>query len=326
MSNLNKKEARLGWLMTAPGLLIIAAVALYPIIHTLWLSLHTMKLTEPGLGKPFVGLDNYVAAVRDSKTLLALLNTIEFTVFSVGAEFILGLAVALLMHRTFKGRGIVRASVLVPWAIPTAISAMLWKYLYNDQYGVFNDIMFKLGLIDSYKAWLGSPGTAMFSLVLTDVWKTTPFMALLLLAGLQMIPEELYESARVDGANVWQRFWHITLPMLKPAILVALLFRTLDAFRVFDIVMVMTGGGPADTTETISTLAYKVMMRYLDFGNGSALAVITFICVFLISFFYIKVLGVQLVEDDGKGKTLWRKKRQRKQSTQSSSTQRSRYS
>jgi ABC-type sugar transport system permease subunit len=324
MGGLRKKEERLGWFMAAPGLLMIAAVALYPILHTFWLSLHTVKLTEPGLGQPFVGLQNYIHLLSDDRTLNALWNTVIFTVSSVSLEFVFGLAIALLIHRNFFGRGIVRAAVLVPWAVPTVVSAMMWKFMYNDQYGVINDILEKLGIISSYKAWLGDASWALTSLIITDVWKTTPFIALLLLAGLQLIPGELYESAKVDGASAWKRFWHITLPMLKPTILVALLFRTLDAFRVFDIVMVMTGGGPGNSTEVISTYAYKVLMRYLDFGNGSALAVIVFICVFLICLLFITVLGVQLVEDEGGGgKNTWTKKRSVRSAKKFSSTEQS---
>lgn len=309
MNKMRRKEAQLGWLMVAPALLAIIAVALYPIIHTFWLSLHTVKLTEPGLGQPFVGLKNYINLLTDARTLNALWNTVVFTVSSVSLEFVFGLAIALLIHRNFVGRGIVRAAVLVPWAIPTVVSAMMWKFMYNDQYGVINDILTKLGIITEYKAWLGDESWALLSLIITDVWKTTPFMALLLLAGLQLISGELYESAKVDGAGAWKRFWYITLPMLKPTILVALLFRILDAFRVFDIVMVMTGGGPGNSTEVISTYAYKVLMRYLDFGNGSALAIIVFVCVFLICLFFITVLGVELVEESEGGKKAWRKRK-----------------
>ncbi|QXJ39947.1 Trehalose transport system permease protein SugA [Parageobacillus caldoxylosilyticus] len=323
MNKMKQREARLGWLMVAPALLAVAAVALYPIVHTFWLSLHTVKLTEPGLGRPFVGLQNYINLLTDNRTLNALWNTIIFTVSSVSLEFVFGLAIALLIHRNFFGRGIVRAAVLVPWAIPTVVSAMMWKFMYNDQYGVINDILKKLGIISEYKAWLGDASWALISLIVTDVWKTTPFMALLLLAGLQLIPEELYESAKVDGAGAWKRFWHITLPMLKPTILVALLFRTLDAFRVFDIVMVMTGGGPGNSTEVISTYAYKVLMRYLDFGNGSALAVIVFVCVFLICLFFITVLGVQLVDDEEGGRNAWSKRRFAQSAKTFSSTEQS---
>lgn len=285
-------EAQLGYLLVAPGLLIISLLAFYPILNTFWLSLHRILLQMPFLGRPFIGLDNYLAIFQEIRFWRALRNTAYFTVVSVAIELVLGLGMALLMHRNFRGRGIVRASVLIPWAIPTAVSAMMWKFIYNDQLGVANALLMKLHIIGSPQAWLGETSTAMFSLIFADVWKTTPFMALLLLAGLQVIPEELYEAARVDGAGVWTRFTRVTLPLLTSTILVALLFRTLDAFRVFDLVWVLTNGGPGNTTETLSVYAYKTLMRYLDFGTGSALAVLTFVCVMLISFFYIKVLDV----------------------------------
>lgn len=301
------KEARLGWLMTGPSLIVIGAIAVYPILYTVWLSLHSFNLKEPAAGKPFVGLDNYLVFFTDTQALGALWNTVIFTAVTVILEFLLGLAIALLLNRSFHGRGMVRASVLIPWAIPTAVSAMMWKFIYNDQYGVLNDILVKLGFMDGYKAWLGDPSTALTSLIITDVWKTTPFMTLLILAGLQMIPAHLYEAAKVDGAGLWNRFWHVTLPMLRSSILVALLFRTLDAFRVFDIVIVMTGGGPGNSTESISVYAYKVMMRYLDFGYGSALSVIIFIIVFLISLLYMKILGSQLGSEERGKRKRWRK-------------------
>ncbi len=203
-----------------------------------------------------------------------------------------GFAIAILINRSFTGRGIVRAAVLVPWAIPTVVSAMMWKFMFNDQLGIVNDLLVKAGILDHYIAWLGSKGTALWAIIITDVWKTTPFMALLILAGLQVIPADIYEAAKVDGATRFQQLVRITMPLVKPAVMVALLFRTLDAFRVFDVVFVMTGGGPANSTETLSMYAQTTLMRYLDFGKGSALAVITFLCVMFISFFYIRFLGV----------------------------------
>lgn len=286
-------DKKLGYLMVLPSLIIIVCFALYPVAQAFWISLHTYKLNMPGLGQPFVGLQNYIGLLQDERFLRALYNTFYFSFWSVLLEFIIGLAIALLINRAFVGRGIVRAAVLVPWAIPTVISATMWKFMYNDQLGVVNDILVKLGILDQYRTFLGSPESALWSIILTDVWKTTPFMALLMLAGLQVIPRELYEAAKVDGAGVIQTFFRITLPLLKPAILVALLFRTLDAFRVFDVIVVMTGGGPGNSTESLSMYAHTTMMRYLDFGNGSAIAVITFLCVMLISFFYIRILGVK---------------------------------
>jgi ABC-type sugar transport system permease subunit len=292
--SLEAKESWLGYWMVIPAMAIIAVFALYPIVQTIWLSLHQYKLNMPALSKPFVGLSNYMAMFQDMRFLKSVWNTFYFTFWTVLLEFVLGLLIALLINRTFKGRGLVRAAVLIPWAIPTVVSSMMWKFMYNDQLGVINDILKRLHLIDQYYPWLGETSTAMWAIIFTDVWKTTPFMALLLLAGLQVIPAELYEAAKVDGAGLMQRFWRITMPLLKPAILVALLFRTLDAFRAFDVVYVMTGGGPGNSTETLSLYAQTVLMRYLDFGQGSALGVVTFLFVMLISWFYIKVLGANV--------------------------------
>lgn len=292
--NSQRQEAILAYALAAPAMLTIGMFALYPILSTVWLSLHEFKLNMPALGKPFVGIEHYLTLSKDVRFWSSLWNTLYFTFFSVLLELIFGFAIAILINRSFRGRGIVRAAVLVPWAIPTVVSAMMWKFMFNDQLGVINDVLVKLGILDHYIAWLGSRDTALWSLIVTDVWKTTPFMALLILAGLQVIPADNYEAARVDGATRFQQLVKITIPLVKPAVLVALLFRTLDAFRVFDIVFVMTGGGPANSTETISMYAQTTLMRYLDFGKGSALSVITFLCVMLISFFYIKFLGVQM--------------------------------
>lgn len=282
-------ESKLGYILVAPALLCIVVIALYPVLQTFWLSLHSMQLQFANMTK-FIGLSNYSALLKDTRFWAATKNTFIFTVISVFLELILGLIMAMLMNKEFKGRGIIRAAVLIPWAIPTIVSALMWKFIYNDQLGVLNDILMKLGLIHSYKSWLGTPSSAMGAAIFADVWKTAPFMALLLLAGLQNIPKELYEAGKVDGASAIRQFFSITLPLLRPTIMVALIFRTLDAFRVFDLIYVMTGGGPGNSTETLSIYAYKTMFRNLNFGMGSAMAVVIFIFVFLFAIFYIKLL------------------------------------
>jgi multiple sugar transport system permease protein len=248
----------------------------------------------------FVGLKHYKDSLSDTRLWKALWNTTMFTVISVAAELVLGLAIALLINKAFFGRGLVRATILVPWAIPTAVSALMWKFLYDGQNGIIAKYFADIGLIDKMGNLLTTEVGAMFAVIFADVWKTTPYMALLLLAGLQTIPSSLYEAASIDGATKWQQFTKITLPLLKSSILVALLFRTLDAFRVFDLIYVLTGGGPANSTETISILAYKVMFSQTNFGGGSALAVIVFICVAIISIIYIKLLGADLLSDSAK--------------------------
>ncbi|TRY39386.1 sugar ABC transporter permease [Geobacillus sp. LEMMJ02] len=245
----------------------------------------------------FVGLKHYKDSFSDMRLWKALWNTTFFTVVSVAIELVLGLGIALLINKAFFGRGLVRATILIPWAIPTAVSALMWKFLYDGQNGIVAKYFETVGLVDRMGDLLTTEAGAMFAVIFADVWKTTPYMALLLLAGLQTIPSSLYEAASIDGATKWQQFTKITLPLLKSSILVALLFRTLDAFRVFDLIYVLTGGGPANSTETISILAYKVMFSQTNFGAGSALAVIVFLCVAVISMIYIRWLGKDLLSD-----------------------------
>ncbi|AMQ20926.1 carbohydrate ABC transporter permease [Geobacillus sp. JS12] len=245
----------------------------------------------------FVGLKHYKDSFSDMRLWKALWNTTFFTVVSVAIELVLGLGIALLINKAFFGRGLVRATILIPWAIPTAVSALMWKFLYDGQNGIVAHYFETIGLVDRMGDLLTTEAGAMFAVIFADVWKTTPYMALLLLAGLQTIPSSLYEAASIDGATKWQQFTQITLPLLKSSILVALLFRTLDAFRVFDLIYVLTGGGPANSTETISILAYKVMFSQTNFGAGSALAVVVFLCVAIISMIYIKWLGKDLLSD-----------------------------
>ncbi|MFS0781884.1 carbohydrate ABC transporter permease [Bacillus sp. 1P06AnD] len=253
---------------------------------------------EDSVIKPnYIGLKHYKDQFTDLRMWKALSNTAIFTVISVGIELLIGLAIALLINKAFVGRGLIRASILIPWAIPTAVSALMWKFLYDGQNGIIAKIFESVGLVDNMAMLLTTNVGAFFSVIFTDVWKTTPYMALLILAGLQTIPSSLYEAASIDGASKWKQFKSITLPLLKSSIMVALLFRTLDAFRVFDLIYVLTGGGPANSTETISVLAYKYMFSQTNFGVGSALSVIVFLCVALISMIYIKILGKDLLNE-----------------------------
>ncbi|WP_425571848.1 carbohydrate ABC transporter permease [Pontibacillus salipaludis] len=248
----------------------------------------------------FIGLDHYKNSLTEKRMWVSLMNTGVFTVISVGLELVLGMAIALLINKAFFGRGMVRAAILIPWAIPTAVSAKMWSFLYDGQNGIIAKFFADVGIIDQMSTLLTTPFGSMAAVILTDVWKTTPYMALLLLAGLQTIPSSLYEASSIDGASKWKQFTQITLPLLKSSLLVALLFRTLDAFRVFDLIYVLTGGGPANATETISLFSYKVMFGQTNFGEGSALAVIVFICVAIISMIYIKFLGSDLLGDGAK--------------------------
>ncbi|MCA0991869.1 carbohydrate ABC transporter permease [Pseudalkalibacillus hwajinpoensis] len=258
-------------------------------------------LTEIVVEPNFIGFEHYKDNLTDQRMWKSLWNTTVFTFISVLAELILGLAIALLINKAFLGRGLIRASILIPWAIPTAVAALMWKFLYDGQNGIVAKLFEDVGLIDRMAMLLTTDTGAMFSVIFADVWKTTPYMALLLLAGLQTIPSSLYEAASIDGANKWKQFVTITLPLLKTSLLVALLFRTLDAFRVFDLIYVLTGGGPANSTETISMLAYTLMFTQTNFGEGSAISVVVFICVAIISGIFIKLLGAELI-NDGTGK------------------------
>lgn len=269
-------------LFLLPAALIVAAITVYPIVYVFWLSLHKRFLITDI--SRFVGLENFSRLWGDDRFWNALFNTVYFTGVSVAVELILGLAIAVLLHRVFVGKGLSRAIVLIPWAIPTVVAAKMWEWMYNADFGIFN---YSLGVSIN---WLGSPAWAMHAAILLDVWKTTPFVALLLIAGLHTIPAELHSAAKADGASAWLIFRRITLPLLRPLILVVLIFRTIDAFRVFDTIYVLTGGGPANSTETLSIYAYKIFFQTLQFGYGSTIAVIVFLLVGLITFFYVRLL------------------------------------
>jgi multiple sugar transport system permease protein len=275
-SNIERQEKNTGWLMVIPALLILALVFIYPIGRAFWLSLFTQNLGTQ-LQPIFAGFDNYVRMVGDGRFWQSMGNTAVFTVISVVLELILGMGIALVLNQSFRGRGIVRTIAILPWALPTAIMGLAWAWIFNDQYGVVNDLLQRLGLINAGVNWLGDPTLAMVSLIIADVWKTTPFISVILLAGLQSIPKDLYEAYAIDGANSWQSFRQITLPLIMPQILIAMLFRFAQAFGIFDLVQVMTGGGPGGATETVSIYIYSTVMRYLDFGYGSALVVVTFL-------------------------------------------------
>lgn len=271
------RDTRLAWLFVTPALAAIALIAIFPLGWTLWESLHRHDLRMPWLGKPFIGLGNYADIAGDPRFWSALGHTAFFTVVSVALELALGLFLALAMNRVFRGRGAVRAAILIPWSIPTVVAALLWRFLFDAQAGV----------------WFVNASLAWVPIIVADVWKTTPFVALLLLAGLQNIPQELYESASVDGARPFAQLRHITLPLLKPAILVALIFRTLDAFRVFDLIYVLTAGGPGTATEPIALYTFNALFQNLRSGYASALSVVVFVITFAIAMLYIRVLDTK---------------------------------
>ncbi len=284
-------ERRLGAAMMAPSLIVMGAVAAFPIGYAIWLSLNEYSVRVPGLSR-WVGLDNYIDALSSSDFWDAFKATFIFTGISVPIELVLGIAFALAMHQAFQGRAILRATVLVPWAVLTFGTGLLWRSIFEPNLGFFPSMLSALGLPGADVLWYGQDGYAMATLIFADVWKTAPFMALLLLAGLQVIPGEVYEAAKVDGATAWQRFTKITLPLLKPALLVALLFRTLDSFRVFDSIFVMTRG--SQDTESLSILSYNQLISRLNLGLGSAVSVLLFVLVLLIAFVFVKGFGTSV--------------------------------
>jgi multiple sugar transport system permease protein len=270
-----------GWVLVLPALLLLILVFAYPIGRALWLSLFTRNLGTK-LQPIFAGLDNYVRMVGDGRFWQSYWTTTVFTVTSVCLELLLGLGIALVLNRSFRGRNLVRTIAILPWALPTALIGLAWTWIFNDQFGVVNDILIRLGVIKTGINWLGEPTLAMVSVIFADVWKTTPFISILLLAGLQSISADLYEAQAIDGAAPWQSFRQITLPLLLPQILIALLFRFAQAFGIFDLITVMTGGGPGGATEVVSLYIYATMMRYLDFGYGAALVVVTFLLLVMV--------------------------------------------
>jgi multiple sugar transport system permease protein len=276
-------ERRQAVLFVLPAGVVLGAIVLYPLVGTFWLSLHRSILVFHE--QRFVGFRNWYALWHDARFWSSLGTTLYFTAVAVSAELLLGLTFAMLLHASFRGRGLMRAAVLVPWAIPTVVSARLWAWLFNPDHGLLSVL-----LLGTDVNWLGSPGYALHAAIVVDVWKTTPFVTLILLAGLQAIPDDLLRAARVDGASGLRILWSITLPLLRPALAIAAVFRGLDAMRVFDAVYVLTGGGPANTTETLSIYAYKTLMRSGDFGYGSTIAVATFVCVTVLAAIYLRLV------------------------------------
>lgn len=271
--------------------MVLLLVAGYPLYQTLVLSFTNANILNPGVSPEGVGFANYIYLFSDATWWRAVLNTVIFTVSSVGVELVLGLIIALVVNAEFRGRGLVRTAMLIPWAIPTVVAAQMWRWMYNDIYGVINDFFLRIGILDAPVAWLADPSVTLGAVIAVDVWKTTPFMALLLLAGLQSIPKELYEAARVDGANAWRQFWSVTWPLLLPAALVALIFRTLDALRVFDIIYVMTGSQIA--TISMSVYARQQLVDFGDLGYGSAVSMVIFLIIGLFTVVYLMNLRME---------------------------------
>jgi trehalose/maltose transport system permease protein len=287
-SRLTRERVRSAWLFLSPMLLVLAVVAAWPLLRTIWFGFTDANLSALDQWQ-FIGLDNYLARydgawfglLADPHWWNAVANTLWFTAVSVTLETVLGMIVALVLHAPFRGRGLVRAAVLIPWAIPTIVSARMWSWMLNDQFGVVNAMLLAIGLIDAPVAWTADPATAMWAVVAVDVWKTTPFMALLLLAGLQMIPRDCYEAARIDGVGPLRVFFKVTLPLLKPALLVAVVFRGLDALRVFDLIYVITSN--SRTTMSMSVYARQQLVDFQEVGIGSAASTLLFLVIAILT-------------------------------------------
>ncbi|MDJ0616757.1 MAG: sugar ABC transporter permease [Calothrix sp. MO_192.B10] len=277
LQTIRSREIRTAGVFLLPALLLLLFVFAYPILRAFWLSFFTQNLGTK-LQPTFSGIDNYLRMAGDGRFWHSLLTTSIFTTASVFVELLLGLGIALILNKPFAGRGAVRTIAILPWALPTALIGLAWAWIFNDQFGVANDLLLRLGILEQGQVinWLGEPTLAMIAVVFADVWKTTPFISILLLAGLQSISPDMYEAHAIDGATPWQSFRQITLPLLMPQVLIAMLFRFAQAFGIFDLISVMTGGGPGGATEVISLYIYSTIMRYLDFGYGAALVVVTF--------------------------------------------------
>ncbi|MBI0446191.1 carbohydrate ABC transporter permease [Deinococcus sp. DB0503] len=296
---LQASRTRVALLLLVPMLLVLAAVAGYPLLRTIYLSFTEYNILQDPAPK-WIGLGNYwfttdegvgLGVLQTPEWWQSVWNTVRFTVGSVLLETMLGLAFALIINSKIKGRGLLRTAILVPWAIPTVVSAQMWNWMYNDSFGIISQWGQRLGLLQTGQSFLSNPDTAMAALIAVDVWKTTPFMALLLLAGLQTIPSDMYEAADVDGASPWTQFWRLTLPLLTPALLVALIFRTLDALRVFDMPYIVKGNAPE--TMTMSIYARQQLILNSQFGFGSAISVMIFLIIMIFTAIYVTSLRVK---------------------------------
>jgi len=296
--NLQARRSRSAWLLVAPTLVLLAGVAGWPLIRTIFYSFTDAQLDTPDVYN-MVGLANYLdfspngnfGVLADPLWWQAVANTFWFTGVSVTFELVFGMLLALLMNQKFRGQGLVRTAILVPWAIPTIVTAKMFSWMFHDQYGMINHILLSWGIIDGPLAWIAEPDLSLWAVVIADVWKTVPFMALMLLAAMQMVPSDLYEAARVDGATAFQRFRRITLPLIFPAMIVALIFRVMDALRVFDLIYVLTSNSEA--TISISGYAREQMVAYQEMGMGSAASVLVFMMVAGVAavFLYIGRIG-----------------------------------
>jgi len=287
--NLRGRERLLAVALLLPTLLIVLGVMVGPLLYAGWLSLHQVGF-NPLAEQPFVGLDNYIEVLTSSSLREAAGRTLYFAAASLLLQIPLGLCIALLLNQDFRGRNLVRALVLLPWAIPTIVNGALWQWIYNASYGALNGLLYQFGLIDAPIIWLGTAWGAMQMVILADTWKVLPYYAIIFLAGLQTIPGELYDAAAVDGANAWDRLRHVILPYLKPFLLIILVVRTMETFRVFDIIYMLTSGGPGGGTTVIGYYIYQITFLKFEFGYGAALAFIIGLAVLGMAILYMRIL------------------------------------
>jgi len=288
MLSLRQREQRQAWVLLAPMLLVMLLLTAWPLLRTIWLSFTDAALIGSGETPGWIGLENYVYALSDPDFRASIGRTLYFTLVSVTFEGVIGVLVALLLNQKFAGRNILRVLVILPWALPTIVNAMMWRLNFNPDYGCINALLSQLGIIDGYRSWLGSPDAALNAVMFADIWKNYPLVTLLVLAALQSIPEDLFEAARLDGASAWRRFRAITFPAIVAPLGVALVLRTIDAFKIFDIIYVMTRGGPVDSTKTLSFFVYQESFSYLRAGSGAAYAMLmTLMCALLITLYLL---------------------------------------
>jgi multiple sugar transport system permease protein len=292
MTRAQRRQAE-AWSLLIPVLVVMTVVTLYPLFRTVYLSFTDAGLPVGQTVPQWVGIENYDYVLTDPDFLDALVRTLHFTLGSVGAELLLGILVGLLLNQKFRGRALVRSLVILPWALPTIVNAMLWRLMYNPEYGALNALLSQFHLIDQYRSWLGDPDIAMDMVILADVWKNYAIVALVVLAALQTIPAELYEQMRIDGAGAWSRFWNLTVPGILGPLTVVMVLRLIDSFRVFDIIFVMTRGGPADATKTLSFFVYQESFAFLRAGSGASYAVIVAIMSAMLIAAYIFLLKRQ---------------------------------
>jgi multiple sugar transport system permease protein len=290
MSRRKREDLILAAILLAPATLIIALVTVYPFLRSFWISLHKWNLSRPQEGRPFVGLDNYIQTIQDPLFLDSLQVTLMFVVAAVTLEILLAIGIALMLNRPFRGQWLMRMVALIPWAIPSVVNGIMWKWILNPSYGSLNGLLYSLGIIDQYIIWLGDPKLALAMVVVADIWKETPFIMLLFLAALQTIPHDLYEAARVDGSTAVQSFFHITLPLIRPTLFVAVALRTIWALKSFDLIYTLTAGGPSSGTTVVGYYTYLKSFVSLQLGRGASVAYIMTFAVLLLVIVYQRAL------------------------------------